>query len=73
MMQRLEQIAEQIRLATGFDIAALRSQRRDRMCVAARQLFCYYACREGYTQTDTAAYIDVVHNGELSGMRLVGF
>ena len=55
-MQSLEQIAERIRLVTGFDIAALRTKKRDTFRVAARQLFCYYACLEGHTLYETGSY-----------------
>ena len=58
-MESLEQIAERVGLATGFDIAGLRLKRRDVYRVAARQLFCYYARLSGHTLTSAGAFVNV--------------
>ena len=60
-MESLEQIAEQVRLATGFDVKALRSKNRDVFRVAARQLFCYYARVAGYTSGRIGGYLLIDH------------
>jgi hypothetical protein len=70
-VQSLEQIAEGVRLATGFDIERLRIGRRDTFRVAARQLFCYYARAEGYTLNKIASYVYMDHATVLYSVRRI--
>jgi ATPase involved in DNA replication initiation len=70
-MKSLEQIAEYIRLATGFDIVALRTKNRNTYRVAARQLFCYYARLSGYSLKVAGTFLCIDHATVLHGSRRV--
>ena len=66
-MKSLEQIAEYVRMSTGFDIEGLRLKKRDMLRVAARQLFCYYARLSGYSLTETGNFLNIDHATALHG------
>ena len=64
-MKNLERIAEHIYLATGYDLGALRTKRRDTFRVAARQLFCYYASLEGYPYRVAGDFVNISYSAAL--------
>jgi hypothetical protein len=71
MMQSLGQIAEWIFLATGYDVGALRTKRRDTFRVAARQLFCYYARASGYSCGAIGEFLNIDHVTASYGSRRI--
>jgi hypothetical protein len=71
-MQSLGQIAEWIFLATGYDVDALRTKRRDTFRVAARQLFCYYARASGYSCGAVGEFLNIDHVTVSYGSRRIG-
>jgi len=70
-MQSLQQIAEYVRLATGYDVDALRVKKRDTFRVAARQLFCYYGRLSRHSSSVIGAMVNIDHVTVLHSARRI--
>ena len=70
-MDSLEQIAEYVRLATGYDLEALRTKRRDTYRAAARQVFCYFARQSQHSLYKIGAFINMDHSTVVHSVRMI--